>query len=275
MREATVKNILVLMHDDRGQEARLQAALDITRAVGGHLTCLDVTTNPLLVAGYAGTYSGAVLALDEPRTETLNRDRIQSRLKVEDVPYSWVDVDGDPATCLRREATLADLIVINRGLDDEAAYPNMFDIAGDLIMEGRTPIMAVPEKAKSLDVRRPAIVAWDGSDHAAAAMRAAVPLLKLAESVMLFYARDGSLKVPLEEAAAYLSRHGVHASVRSECCLLDSPQALIMSEAVVAHAGYVVMGAFSRSRFREAVFGGATQRMLTESPVPLFIARQP
>ena len=36
-----MKNILLLVHDDHGQEARLQAALDITRAVEGHLTCVD------------------------------------------------------------------------------------------------------------------------------------------------------------------------------------------------------------------------------------------
>jgi hypothetical protein len=35
-----MKNVLLLVHDDLGQEARLQAALDIVRAIGGHLHCL-------------------------------------------------------------------------------------------------------------------------------------------------------------------------------------------------------------------------------------------
>jgi nucleotide-binding universal stress UspA family protein len=48
-----------------------------------------------------------------------------------------------------------------------------------------------------------------------------------------------------------------------------------MAEAMIEHAAYVVMGAFSRSRFLEAAFGGATQRMLSESPVPIFIVHQP
>lgn len=41
-----MKNILLLIHDDDGQEARLQAALDVTRSVGGHLTCLAIVVAP-------------------------------------------------------------------------------------------------------------------------------------------------------------------------------------------------------------------------------------
>jgi nucleotide-binding universal stress UspA family protein len=37
-------------------------------------------------------------------------------------------------------------------------------------------------------------------------------------------------------------------------------------------AGYVTMGAYGHSRFREAVLGGATRDMLTGSPVPLLLA---
>jgi hypothetical protein len=37
-----MKNILLLVHDDVGQEARLQVALDVTRALTGHLESLDV-----------------------------------------------------------------------------------------------------------------------------------------------------------------------------------------------------------------------------------------
>ena len=69
-----MKNILVLAHDDEGQEARLQAALDLGRALTGHITCLDVTYIPPILgndyseAGYA---MAAVLA-DETTREGAN-----------------------------------------------------------------------------------------------------------------------------------------------------------------------------------------------------------
>ena len=46
-----MKNILALMHDDSGQEARYQVALDVTRALEGHLTCLDLTYIPPMTSG--------------------------------------------------------------------------------------------------------------------------------------------------------------------------------------------------------------------------------
>jgi nucleotide-binding universal stress UspA family protein len=269
-----MKNILVLTHDDPGQEARLRVALDIARAIQGHVTCVDVAINPLMSDEYVSSYAGAALAAEEQRAEEANRAKIRARLAREDVPYSTIDATGDAASCVARAAKLADLIVVNRKLDDEAPYPNMFDIAGDLIVESRVPVFAVPQTARSFDPTGTAVVAWDGSSHAAAALRAAVPLLKLASTVTLFYAEDGSMKVPLEDAAAYLSRHDIHPVLRSEPCLMDRPGALILSEATIEHASYVVMGAFSRSRFLEATFGGATQRMLGESPVPVFFVHQ-
>jgi len=272
--EAVMKNILVLAHDDCGQEARLQVAIDITRAIDGHLTCLDVAMTTLASADFTGTYTGTAIIAEERQAEAANSAALKARLGREDIPHNVVDATGDAATCLRRAAKLADLVVVNRGLDDKSAYPNMFDLAGDMVLEGRTPVFAVPEKARSIDLQGRAVVAWDGSNHAAAALRAAVPLLKLARSVTLFYAEDGSLALPLEEAAAYLSRHGVHATIRREKCLMDRPGSVIMAEAMIEHAAYVVMGAFSRSRFLEAAFGGATQRMLSESPVPIFIVHQ-
>ena len=269
-----MKNILVLAHDDCGQEARLQVAMDVTRAIDGHLTCLDVAMTSLVAADFTGTYTGIAILAEERQAEAANGAALKARLSREDIPHNVIDATGDAATCLRAAAKLADLIVVNRGSDDKSAYPNMFDLAGDLILESRTPVFAVPEKARSIDLQGQAVVAWDGSDHAAAALRAAVPLLKRARSVTLFYAEDGSLKLPLEDAAAYLSRHGVHATIRREKCLMDRPGSVIMAEAMIEHAAYVVMGAFSRSRFLEATFGGATQRMLSDSPVPIFIVHQ-
>lgn len=38
----TMKTVLLLGHNDAGQEARLQAALDLTRALSGHLICVDI-----------------------------------------------------------------------------------------------------------------------------------------------------------------------------------------------------------------------------------------
>jgi hypothetical protein len=77
-----MKNILLLVHDDGGPEARLQVALDVTRAVGGNLTCVDVVDLSAKAGDDVG-YSGADMLLDVERSEdAANRDQLKARLSL-------------------------------------------------------------------------------------------------------------------------------------------------------------------------------------------------
>lgn len=58
-----LKNVLLLIHDDAVQEARLQAALDVTRELKNHLSCLDVVIT-LAVAGDSIGFSRGAMLLD-------------------------------------------------------------------------------------------------------------------------------------------------------------------------------------------------------------------
>ena len=67
-----MKNVLLLIHDDDGQEARLEVALDVVRAIGGHLTCLDVAVYTVLAGDDYGAGS-ATLYADECAREAKNK----------------------------------------------------------------------------------------------------------------------------------------------------------------------------------------------------------
>lgn len=266
-----MKNVLVLLHDDAGQEARFQAALDLTRALDGHLTCIDVSMEPTFVGDYADVGGAALLMADEQVREKANRVRMEARLKVEDLPYDWIDERGFLSPCVHDSAVLADLIVLNRELHS-IKYPDMLKLVGDTLLTVGKPIVAVPENAKGFDVFGHALVAWDGSPQADAALRAAVPLLAKAKSVTLTEVHDGSVKTPAEEAAAYLSRHGIKPVIRRESSAIDLPSTILLDTIDAIDAAYLVMGGFGRGRFIEAALGGFTRRMLKECPVPLFLA---
>lgn len=266
-----MKNVLVLMHDDGGQEARFQAALDLTRALGGHLTCADIAVLPLSVGDYAEIGGTALLMADEQQREKENKDHMEARLRAEDVPYSWVDQCGFLSPCMRDAAGMADVIVLNRELDD-IKYPDMLDLVGEMVIKARKPIVAVPATARRFDAFGPALVAWDGSSESEVALRAAVPLLSHASSVTILEIEDGSLKQPATEAAAYLSRHGIQSTVRREKSMIDLPSTVILDTIDAVGAAYLVMGGFGHSRLIEATLGGVTRRMLKECPVPLFLA---
>ena len=264
-----MKNILLLVHDDQGQEARLQAALDLTRALGGHLACVEVTVPPVAVGDFYSGAGAAMLTEMEYEREAENAARIEKRLAAEDVPWSRVEIVDTIAGAVVDAATLADLIVLNRQLD---SYPqaNMRDIASRVLTEARKPIVAVPETLERFTFGR-ALVAWDGSESCAATMRASVPLLALASEVEVFTARDGADGADPKEAAEYLSRHNIHANVVVVENRSGTADQLIAEEAGRFEADYVVMGAYGRGRLMET-FGGVTKRMLTNSKLPLVLA---
>jgi len=266
--EAAMKNILLLVHDDQGQEARFQAALDLARALSGHLSCVEVTVPPVAVGDFYSGAGAAMLTEMEYEREAANAATIEERLASEDVPWSRVEIVDTIAGAVIDAATLADLIVLNRQLD---SFPqaNMRDIASRVLTHARKPIVAVPETLQRFEFGR-ALIAWDGGESCSSTMRACVPLLALANDVEVFTARDATGGADPSDAAEYLSRHNIHANVVAiENRSLPADQ-LIAEEAARWQADYVVMGAYGRGRLMEA-FGGVTKRMLTNSKLPLVL----
>ncbi len=267
-----MKNVLVLMHQDEGQEARFQAGLDLARALDGHLICLDVAVMPATVGDYMTFGGEALLIADSQQRERENRAHMEARLRVEGVPYDWTDATGYLSVTVHDKAAMADLIVLNRELET-THYPDMLEVVGETLVKGDKPIVAVPGGTRGFRAFGNALIAWDGSPEAEAALRAAVPLLSLAREVHLVEVDDGSLATPATEAAEYLSRHGIKPILRRTASAIDVPSTLILDAIAAVGADYLVMGGFGHSRFLEAALGGVTRRMLKECPVPIFLAR--
>lgn len=267
-----MKSILVLAHDDPGQEARLQAGLDVCRALEGHLHCLDVTL-PLAPGGHFAIAAEAAMMEEERQREIDNEQGLRARLAGEDVPWSLAAASGDLGACLAEAAGLADLVVLNPELEGEGA-PEMIGAVSAVLTEARRQVLAVPQDCRGLRLAGPAVVAWDGSRPAKAALCASVPLLGLAGSVTIVEVQ-GSSKGSVEQAAAYLSRHGIHADVELIARLRDDRAELgsvIADLCTGRSAALLVMGAYGHSRLREALFGGVTRYMLGRAPVPLLLA---
>lgn len=267
-----MKNILLLVHDDAGQPARVQAALDLCRGLDGHITCVDVAWVPPLASNgfYDHAYAVADIATQETTREAVNRTNLEERLAHEGVSWEWIAASGDIGPCLRESADLADLIVINRAID-EFGVPDMRRAAGELVVQSGKPVLAVPAESKGLDLAS-ALIAWDGSPAAAAALRAAVPLLQRGVRATILEIEDGSVAAPAEDAVSYLSRNDVDSVIRRAHSSRHGAGHVLLDEAFAGTHGYVVMGGFGHLRWVEALFGGVTRTMLTHSPVPVFLA---
>lgn len=265
-----MKEILLLIHDDRGQDARLRAALDLARALDGHLACVDVALLPVLAGDDypGGGYAQAMILSDEEARESVNKAALEARLAREGVAWAWADVTGDFAEAVCQSATLADIIVLNRKLD-RFPYPDMRSVVSNVLTRARTPVLAVPDSLTELRLNR-ALIAWDGQASCAATMRACVPLLKLADAVEIFMVRDDEEGASPMAAAAYLSHHGIEASLRVLGAGSRSVDQHIAAHADLFHADYILMGAYSHGRLRET-FGGVTKNLLGNARLPLIL----
>ncbi|PLR28637.1 universal stress protein UspA [Caulobacter zeae] len=266
-----MKTILLPVHEDAGQEARFQTALDLTRALRGHLTCVDIVPPPL-AGGDIATAAYLMVLEEQGVAEAANRQALQGRLAHEGVDWDWIDAAGAFAQSLMREADLADLIVVNCTRDLLFA-PEPRRVVTQVLGQARCPIVAAPDHCSGFDAYGPAIVAWDGSAPAGAALRGAVPLLGLASSVALLTVDERTSGPSVESAAAYLSRHGVHAEIVRLDGRGETADALILRACAVRKAGYCVMGAFGHGRLSGELFGGVTRRMLDAARTPLVMSR--
>lgn len=265
-----MKNVVTLVYEDEGQEARIQAALDIVRATGGHLTAIGVSAlAPVADDPIIGFGSLGGLMAEELRVQATHLARIEARLEGENTPCVVEEVAGDIASALVERAALADLVVVNTMFD---GFPGeeMDGVVAALIRAGRT-VLAVPAAQRGFAPGGIALVAWDGSDESDAALRGAVPLLALAEEVRIVSVERGAIKHPPELAARYLSRHGI----KPEIVSIAGEGSV--GEAIAAHAAdvgaaLIVMGGFGNPRLFESLFGGVTLHLLHHSPAPLLLA---
>ncbi len=270
-----MRSILVHAIDDGNFEARLQAALDLSRAFDAHLTLVQtiaydllVPTDPFGVSAVEVTDAMRKLARDF-------RDKVEARLRQEDVRWEWRDEAGYEGRSLVRHAALNDLAIVgssHSGSGGRAAA----NLAGMLAIHCRTPIMVVPDDARGLPVGKAAAVCWNGSMECAHAARLAVPLLARASAVHILRVGQPAEKedevLPPSAGAAYLQRHGV------DCEIVDLPSGsetvaeTLHKAAEAREADFMVMGAYGQARIVETLFGGVTRSVLAKPPMPVLMA---
>jgi nucleotide-binding universal stress UspA family protein len=74
------------------------------------------------------------------------------------------------------------------------------------------------------------------------------------------------------DLARHLARHGVNVAVNSIGARNGDVAQTLRDHAALYSADMIVMGGYVHSRLREMVFGGVTQSLLKQSPVPLFMS---
>lgn len=267
-----MKTVLLYANEDAGFESRLQAALDIARAFGAHVSCVQVTPFDAFIMGdpFGGVYALPIVVEAVREAEDKHRARTEQRLQVEGVGWDWSRHDGAPAQVVLDRARLADLIILS--LPDSGGYDGPLAMVGDVALHARTPVLAMPQSSRSFDCQASALVAWNGSPEAAHALRLTLDVLGRAARVNLVTIAEDKSDFPLTDAAQYLARRGIGCDVHEWPADGRGTADALADAATVLGAGYVVMGAYGHSRLRESMLGGTTRDMLHRGDIALLLA---
>jgi nucleotide-binding universal stress UspA family protein len=101
-----------------------------------------------------------------------------------------------------------------------------------------------------------------------------MPLLKKAAKVVVISVEGGMVPGPTGvEVAQYLQCHGISASVRHVQPEGQIPGEAFLRETAKAGGDLMFKGAYTQSRLRQLVFGGATRHILSNAQIPVLFAR--
>lgn len=270
-----MRSILLHVDADSCMEARFQVALDLARATGGHIGCLQAVSYEVSAPG--DFYSSALAAASPVIKENAEqlRAEVEADLANEGVSWDWRFCYGAAEHRLLEEAALSDVVIVGpNDIGNEGRGPSA--MVGSLVLRAAVPVLVVPGDTRGFDVTAPVAVGWNGSAEACVALRAAVPLLALSRKVYLISVSEDPdterFDLPSTEGARYLSRHGIDSELidvpRGQAKVADT----LFSAAQMRDCGLMVMGAYGRSRFSEMLFGGVTRRSLTDPQMPILLA---
>jgi nucleotide-binding universal stress UspA family protein len=279
-----LKNIGVFIDATPEGEKRADYAATLAQQCGAHLAGIHVVSagRPEHRTDYFAVGEKAIRAslawqkaADEAVTTTA-RQRFEAISAKRDVSAEFrVIRRGGPNEDLTLCSLHSDLVVIGqRELHELPGYSS----PERLLLASGAPILVVPSGWKSEPIGKKILVGWNASREARRAVSDALPFLVAAQSVTLLVV-DSSKRVdrhgeePGADIALYLARHGAHVDVE-QVSSHGSPVAdIILSYAADHGMDLIVIGAYSRARSVEVLFGGVTRTLLTQAPVPVLISR--
>ncbi len=216
--------------------------------------------------------------LSEEARQTARKliDQFEERVKDSDVEFADTVEEGVPFERIIEDMKYHDLLVIGR-------EPHFFyhepeqrtDTLEKVVTEGVSPVLVVADAFRPV---QKVLLAYDGSVPAARAMQQFVQHRPFGTEATLEVVNvrsrgDKSVdesKLLLKLAQSYCSAHGFNVSTASIETHGDTG-AQILHHAEEIDADLVVAGAHAMSRVRKWVIGSATEHLLVESDLPLFL----
>jgi nucleotide-binding universal stress UspA family protein len=286
----TIRRILVPLPSSADPRSEIETALSAAKSLQAHVEAMFISAPPAPVPAASYAYGGrsvAAIRIDNYAVEreqqiVAARNTFVDACAAADFPIlradeqpgvrpaaAWREVEGSYVETAVRRAVAFDLMVAASA----AVLESLKDIAEQSLLQARRPVLLAPSH-RDTPLTDTAMIAWDESPECWHAVSAAIPFLKRANKVhVVSVDRDaGRRRASQAEVLAYLRCHGIDAVARVVAPHLRSVGETLLSVAGEDDTGMLVMGAYSHSRWREMLLGGATHHILQHAVSrPIFL----
>jgi nucleotide-binding universal stress UspA family protein len=284
-----MKNLLTVVGDGNAA-AVLEAALLTARRFGSHIVGLHSLTTE-----YAVVFGGEMgFSISSEVDRTLEREghdrRDQARRLFRDfmtthgIPMapappghvgpvaSWREEDGRQNAVVGLIGRVYDLILVEQ---PEKLASIAEATLEDALFESGRPVLMVPKRAPST-LGEVIAIAWNGSTETALTVALGMPYIAQAKQVVIVAVGAQHMPEPGpegEELARTIEQYGVEVSLRTAYGRQKAQGESFLKEAVAAGADLLLKGAYTQSRIRQMIFGGATRHIIMEANLPVLMAR--
>ena len=255
------KDILVFLDGSVDNGGRVDFAVSLAKAHGARLTGVDVDS----AAAFAGDWLQRAQSLEETFRTSANRSDVDARFKVADRHATgWKNL----------YAHYADLLIATQP-NPEASGKTLSAVPEEVLVSAGVPMIVLPQDWQLRPVGQDVVVAWSPSGQATRAVHDAMPILTRAGKVTVFAFDPPSDRddADIQLLCDHLLAYGVKAETDRwpDTGDLSAIDALFASRAI-QEADLIVAGAYSHSRFREALFGGMTKSLLQQFSLPVLVS---
>lgn len=278
------KSFLTICADPARAPQTFATAASLAIAHDGHLDTLALGIDRAQL-GYS--YVGASAVVMQVAQENATNDAkeveraIRSAANAAGPSLRWssesaLAMVGGLADLVALRSRFADLVVLAKpygekhGEEEEA-------ILESAMFEGQAPVLVLPEAPlDATNIGKRIVVAWNQSREAMNAIRRAMPFLRHADQVWITIIdppqHGAERSDPGGALCQMLVRHGIKAEVTVLARTMPNISDVLARHCRDVDADMLVMGAYSHSRFREAIMGGATRNTLEKTEIPVFMA---
>ena len=282
-----MRSILLPFHDDDIDQAALDTALLIAGHYQSYIEGLFVWQPPQIIAGAGegitlyGDYVTQIAA-EGRHMAAQARERFSaimtqrgistntSETDLSGIRAGWYEGEGLEDRVVGDFGRTFDLIVISR-TSKPASGDWHATCEAALFESGRPIILAPPQAPERLAGK--VLIAWNGSTETARTIALGMPFLELADEIIVLTVEEETVAGPSgEQIARCLLRNNLNVHAKTVQQSGRPVGQAILDEVEAQGVDFIFKGAYTQSRLRQMIFGGATRRILSHATVPVLMA---